>query len=383
MIPYGRQRVSDEDIDAVVEVLRSDFLTQGPAVELFERSVASHCHVEHAVAVCNGTAALHVACMALDISAGDIVLVAATSFIASANCARFCGAQVDFVDVDPDSGLLCLQSLAEQLERYEQTGRCPKALVVVHLAGQSCDMAQVHALCNPKGIFIIEDACHALGGSYRGEPVGSCRYSDVAVFSFHPVKPVTTGEGGMLVTNNSELAKQARMLACHGINRNCDEHHRHDVGSWYYEQQQLGYNYRLSDIHAALGISQLRRLEQSVAIRQQQADNYRQLFDGTSVKPLQRQQHVQSAWHLYVVQLVDESVRNKVFNHLRKAGYGVNLHYLPIPGHPYYMSLGFDPANYPGAGRYAQISLSLPLFIGLTQDVMAAVADICLKDSCL
>lgn len=380
MIPYSRQAITEDDIDAVVQVLRSDYLTQGPVVGQFEQAVARHCEAAHGVAVANGTAALHIACMALGIAAGDLVLVAATSFVASANCAKYCGADVDFVDIDSASGLLSSTALEQTLAQHKARGRKPKALIVVHMAGQSCDMQAIASHCRDQGIAVIEDASHALGGAYAGKPIGSCEYSDISVMSFHPIKPVAAGEGGMLLTNNNELADRARLLANHGITRDADRLQNKKTGDWYYEQQQLGYNYRLSDIHAALGLSQLQRLTQGVAARALIADRYCELFTQSSIKPLRQNPYGQSAWHLFIVQFTSELVRNRVFDRLRSAGFGVNLHYLPIPGQPYYQQLGFKTEGFPAADDFAKRSLSLPLFASMPMTVAEQVAELCLSE---
>lgn len=384
MIPYSRQSITEEDIDAVVQVLRSDFLTQGPVVGQFEQAVAAQCEVDYAVAVASGTAALHVACLALGVTAGDLVLVAATSFVASANCAKYCGADVDFVDIDIDSGLLSSSCLEQCLARHKALGRVPKALIVVHMAGQSCDMRAISAQCQDQGIALLEDASHALGGTYTERPIGSCQYSDISVLSFHPIKPVAAGEGGMLLSNNAELAGRARLFANHGITRDPELLQNKDVGKngagWYYEQQQLGYNYRLSDIHAALGLSQLKKLQQGVAARTLIADRYSELFAQSEIKPLLRNRNCESAWHLFIVQFSTSAIRDKVFDRLRNAGFGVNLHYLPIPGHPYYQQQGFLLDDFPAAKEFAQRSLSLPIFASMPMTVAEQVAELCLSE---
>lgn len=383
MIPYSRQTITEDDIDAVVQVLRSDFLTQGPVVGQFEQAVAAQCEVEYAVAVANGTAALHVACLALGIGAGDCVLVAATSFVASANCAKYCGAEVDFVDIDSDSGLLSTTCLEQALARHKALGRIPKAVIAVHMAGQSCDMQAIAALCRDQNIALIEDASHALGGSYAGQPIGSCQYSDISVMSFHPVKPIAAGEGGMVLSNNTELAERARLFANHGITRDPELLQNNAMSNsgaaWYYEQQCLGYNYRLSDIHAALGLSQLKKLTQGVAARTLIADRYSKTFAQSAVKPLLRKQPGTSAWHLFIVQFPNGAIRNQAFDQLRDAGFGVNLHYLPIPGQPYYQQQGFTLEDFPAANDFAQRSLSLPIFASMPVHITEQVAELCLS----
>ncbi|WP_339672272.1 UDP-4-amino-4,6-dideoxy-N-acetyl-beta-L-altrosamine transaminase [Dasania marina] len=380
MMPYSRQQVADEDISAVVDVLKSNFLTQGPMVSEFERGVAQYCGVEHAVATCNATAALHLACLALGVAQGDVVWVAATSFVASANCALYCGADIDFVDIDSRTGLISVAALAAKFASYQQQGKpLPKVLIVVHIAGQSCDMQALAALCEPLNIAIIEDASHALGGTYQRQGVGCCLYSACSVFSFHPVKPITSGEGGMLVSQDTQLIKKARLLASHGIVKDAEHCLADKPGEWYYEQQQLGFNYRLSDIHAALGVSQLKRLDSFISRKQILVQQYNVAFQHSAIQPLLVQKDCSSAWHLYIVQFTDISTRNRCFVALRAAGFGVNLHYLPIPGHPYYRNLGFSPDDYPNATRYAETSLSLPLFPDMDAADVAKVAAICLQ----
>ncbi|PID42432.1 MAG: UDP-4-amino-4,6-dideoxy-N-acetyl-beta-L-altrosamine transaminase [Proteobacteria bacterium] len=381
MIPYSRQTVTREDIDAVVRVLQSDFLTQGPAVPKFEKSVQDYCGADFAVATCNATAALHCACLALGVGEGDTVWVSAISFVASANCARYCGAHIQFVDINPRTGNLSPDVLEQELKQAARQGRIPRVLIVVHLAGQSCDMQAISLLCRRYGVAIIEDACHALGGRYQGLPIGGCQFGDIAVFSFHPVKPVTTGEGGMLVTNNRNLADKARLYASHGItkepNRWQNRSKARENPGWYYEQQVLGFNYRMSDIHAALGYSQLKRLDKQVQSRHELARYYDgrfasgNCFSTKNCVPLDRLEQCDSSFHLYVVRFDSEKARNRVFDELRKAGYGVNLHYIPIPEQPYYqrmnteMNAGTRPC--PGAKQYSDTALSLPLFQGMAE----------------
>ncbi|QFI54242.1 UDP-4-amino-4,6-dideoxy-N-acetyl-beta-L-altrosamine transaminase [Aeromonas simiae] len=359
MIPYGRQSITDEDIEAVVAVLKSDYLTQGEKVPAFEQGLADYCQVPHVIACSNGTTALHLACAALDLEADDWVWVSAISFVASANCARYCGAQVDFIDVEPETGNLCVAALREKLQRVQGSPRQPKALVAVHLAGQPCDLAEIGALCRQYGVHLIEDACHALGASYQGQPIGSCAHSDMTVFSFHPVKPITTGEGGAVTTRSAALAARLRLYRSHGITREPAQLNVDAPGGWYYEQQVLGFNYRLTDIQAALGASQLRRLPQFIEQRQQLAARYDELLTRLPAQPLRQMDDRRSGYHLYVVQVAD---RDRVFAQLREAGIGVNVHYMPIPAQPYYRGLGHDPAAYPGAQAYYRQAISLPLY---------------------
>jgi len=349
MIPYGRQNISQDDIDAVIEVLRSDFLTQGPLVPEFEKVVASFCGAKHAVAVNSATSALHIACLALGVGPGDMVWTSPITFVASANCARYCGADVDFIDIDPDTYNMSMDRLAEKLEQARQQGRLPKVVIPVHLAGQSCDMQQLHALSIRYGFRVIEDASHAIGGSYQGEKIGKCRYSDITVFSFHPVKIITTGEGGMAVTNDSDPPD----------------------GSWYYQQIELGFNYRMTDMQAALGISQMRRLDDFVARRHAIAARYEDLLKDTPViRPWQHPDR-HSALHLYIVRLQAGRMKyghREVFERMRADGIGVNQHYTPIYRHPYYQSMGFRQQDFPEAERYYAEAITLPIYPGLTPE---------------
>lgn len=359
MIPYGRQSITDADIEAVVAVLKSDYLTQGEAVPAFEQGLADYCQVPHVVACSNGTTALHLACAALELGAHDWVWVSAISFVASANCARYCGAQVDFVDVEPDTGNLSVSALQSKLQLAQRSQTLPKALIAVHLAGQPCDLQEISALCRHYGIHLIEDACHALGARYHEAPIGNCAYSDMTVFSFHPVKPITTGEGGAVTTRDEQLAAKLRLYRSHGITREPAELQQASPGGWYYEQQVLGFNYRLTDIQAALGLSQLTRLDTLIASRRALAARYDTLLANLPLQPLRQQTDRTSGYHLYVIQVAE---RDNLFARLRAAGIGVNVHYIPIPAQPYYRSLGQDPARYPGAQAYYRRAISLPLF---------------------
>ncbi|MFQ1850971.1 UDP-4-amino-4,6-dideoxy-N-acetyl-beta-L-altrosamine transaminase [Aeromonas veronii] len=372
MIPYGRQSISDADIEAVVAVLKSDYLTQGQAVPAFEQGLADYCQVPHVVACSNGTTALHLACAVLDIGTNDTVWVSAVSFVASANCVRYCNANVDFVDVDPATGNLDVVALDKKLQQAVRTHSLPKALIAVHLAGQPCDLEEIGVLCRQYGIFLIEDACHALGAHYQGSPIGSCRHSDMTVFSFHPVKPITTAEGGAVTTRDQVLADKLRLYRSHGITRNPQALLMPSPGEWYYEQQLLGFNYRLTDIQAALGLSQLSRLDQFITQRRELARRYDALLSPLPVQPLQQSNNRQSGYHLYVIQVAE---RDQVFARLRAAGIGVNVHYIPIPAQPYYRGLGHDPADYPGAQAYYQGAISLPLFPALTLSEQQQVVD--------
>lgn len=366
MIPYGKHDIIQEDIDAVVEVLKHKFLTQGDTVPVFEQALCDYTGAKYCVAVNSGTSGLHVACLAAGIGPGDLVWTSPNSFVASANCARYCGADIDFVDIDPHTHNMCLSALAEKMARAEASGRLPKALVVVHFAGLSCDMQAIKQIVAPYGVVIIEDAAHALGGRYRAMPVGSCQYSDFCVLSFHPVKSITTAEGGAVLCNDPGYAQQVLLFAKHGVTRQPDlltESH----GPWYYQQHELGFNYRLSDIHAALGLSQLKRLDDFVQQRRKLAHRY---HDSMSQLPLQlpepsMQSNDESAWHLYMV-VLQKHDRAKVFEQLKQAGIGVNVHYIPIHLQPYYRSLGFDAGQFPNAEQFYWNAITLPLYPSLT-----------------
>lgn len=371
-IPYGRQSVSQQDIEAVLDVLRSDFLTQGPLVPRFESMVADYTGASHAVAVNSATSALHIACLALDVGPGDVVWTTPITFVASANCALYCGADVDFVDIDPRTYNLSPARLREKLEAARRDGkRLPKVVIPVHLSGQSCDMEAIHALGQEFGFRIVEDASHAIGGSYQGKKVGSCQYSDITVFSFHPVKIVTTGEGGMAMTNQPELAKRMARLRSHGITRYPDEMTHAPDGAWYYQQIELGFNYRITDIQAALGCSQMARLDEFVERRHAIAKRYDELLTADFVvKPWQSPDQ-RSALHLYIVRVGQGSplqTRRSVFDHLRSDGIGVNVHYIPVYRQPYYASRGYMPADFPESERYYAEAITLPMYPDLTED---------------
>jgi len=371
MIPYGRQDINEADIEAVVKVLRSDFLTQGPVVPAFEKALASYCGARYAASATSATSALHLACLALDVGVGDLVWTTPITFVATANCAVYCGATVDFVDIDPRSYNLSVKRLAEKLDRAEKSGKLPKVVIPVHLCGQPCDMAGIHALGQKYGFKIIEDASHALGGRYKGEPIGNCRYSDITVFSFHPVKIITSGEGGAAMTNDLALFGKMARLRSHGITRDASEMVSAADGPWYYEQIELGYNYRLTDLQAALGLSQMQRLDEFVTKRQSLAARYGELLkDFPAITPWQHADSY-SAMHLYVVRLRLDEIKashREVFERLRVNGIGVNLHYIPVYHHPYYARQGFKATDFPEAERYYSEAISLPLFPALTQD---------------
>ncbi|TVR07547.1 MAG: UDP-4-amino-4,6-dideoxy-N-acetyl-beta-L-altrosamine transaminase [Planctomycetota bacterium] len=382
MIPYGRQYLDEDDIAAVVAVLRSDYLTQGPAVPRFETALQACTGAQEAVAVQSATAALLIACRALGVGPGDVVWTSPITFVASANCARMCGAQVDFVDIDPTTFTMCPQHLAEKLAEAERQGRVPKVIIPVHMCGQSCAMADIHALAQRYGCRIIEDASHAIGGRYQDVPIGSCTYSDITVLSFHPVKIITTGEGGAALTNDADLAGHMRDLRSHGITRDpdaCEDYH----GPWYYEQYDLGYNSRLTDMQAALGCSQLRHLNAFIEARHALAERYDQALADLPVDIPYRRSDSYSAFHLYIIGLRGASPeqRQRLFTFMRAQGIGVHVHYIPVHLQPYYRRLGFAPGDFPQAERYYRTALTLPLFPQLShaqQDqVIASLADGC------
>jgi len=379
MIPYGRQDISRQDIDAVVEVLGSDWLTQGPAVPRFEQAVLDYCGAAYAVAANSATSALHLACLALGLGPGDRLWTSPNTFVASANCGRYCGAEVDFVDIDPRTCNMSVDALASKLELAAAQKRLPKIVVPVDFAGQSCDMRAIRALADCYGFAIVEDASHAIGGSYLGRPVGSCAYADVTIFSFHPVKIITTGEGGMALTNNGTVAANMRRLRSHGITREQDEMSGNAHGPWYYEQIDLGYNYRMTDMQAALGCSQMHRLDLFVARRLELAARYDALLAGLPLATPFRHPDGRSSMHLYPVVLDDAARRPAVFERLRAAGIGVNVHYIPVHTQPYYRDLGFSHGDFPHAEAYYAGALSLPLYSGLTDaqqdEVVARLAE--------
>ncbi|ABP81462.1 UDP-4-amino-4,6-dideoxy-N-acetyl-beta-L-altrosamine transaminase [Stutzerimonas stutzeri] len=380
MIPYGRQDITQADIDAVVAVLQSDFLTQGPMVPRFEQAVAEHVGARHALAVNSATSALHIACLALGLGPDDYLWTTPITFVASANCGLYCGAQVDFVDIDPRTYNLCPQALAHKLEQAERDGKLPKVVVAVHLCGQPCDMHAIHELARRYGFKIIEDASHAIGGKYRGEFIGNCRYSDITVFSFHPVKIITTAEGGMALTNDAELAVKMALLRSHGITRD-PALMTHDVdGPWYYQQIDLGFNYRMTELQAALGVTQMERLDHYVARRHQLARRYDELLAGLSVTTPWQHPDSYSGLHLYVIRLQLEKIdktHRQVFESLRELGIGVNLHYIPVHTQPYYQRMGFQSGDFPEAECYYAEAISLPMFQTMSEeqqdDVTAAV----------
>lgn len=369
MIPYGKQEITQADIDAVIDVLNSDFLTQGPKVPLFEHTVATKVGAKHALATNSATSALHIACLALGLGKGDWLWTTPITFVASASCGLYCGAQVDFVDIDPRTYNLCPKALAVKLEVAKREGRLPKVLVAVHLCGQPCDMAAIHSLAQRYGFRIIEDASHAIGGKYKGEYIGNGRYSDITVFSFHPVKIITTAEGGMAVTNDERLAEKMFLYRSHGITRDPSLMTHDPDGPWYYQQIELGYNYRMTELQAALGISQMHRLDEFVAQRRYLAQRYNKLLADLPVTLPWQAANTGSSWHLYVICLQLDKIKkthSQVFKELRTAGIGVNIHYIPIHTQPYYQQYGFKYNDYPNAEAYYKKSLSIPLYKNLS-----------------
>ncbi|MDR9750354.1 UDP-4-amino-4,6-dideoxy-N-acetyl-beta-L-altrosamine transaminase [Pseudomonas sp. SZMC_28357] len=371
MIPYGRQSLDQADIDAVVAVLQSDWLTQGPAIAGFEQALAARCGAGYAVAVCNATAALHIACLAADLGPGDRLWTTPNTFLASANCGRYCGAEVDFVDIDPLTWNLDAEALASKLQQAERDGRLPKVLVAVAFSGQSCNMRRIAELAERYGFTVIEDASHAVGASYAGRPVGCGEFAAMTVFSFHPVKIVTSAEGGMVLTNRPELAERLQRLRSHGMTRDPQHMTEASHGPWYYQQIELGFNYRMTDLQAALGLSQLSKLEGFIARRRELAARYDRLLADLPLTLPAAQAEAESAWHLYVVRLQLGRIKlshRQVFEGLRAAGIGVNLHYIPVHLQPYYRDLGFAEGDFPEAERYYAEAISLPLFPLLTDE---------------
>ncbi|MDP2030679.1 MAG: UDP-4-amino-4,6-dideoxy-N-acetyl-beta-L-altrosamine transaminase [Thiobacillus sp.] len=370
MIPYGRQDITQADIDAVVDVLRSDFLTQGPQVPRFESKLADYCGTQHAVAVNSATSALHIACLALGLGPGDWLWTSPITFVASANCGLYCGARVDFVDIDPLTNNLCPRALEHKLMMAEREGRLPKVVVPVHLCGEPCDMQAIYALAQRFGFKVIEDASHAIGAKYKGEPVGNCRFSDITVFSFHPVKIITTAEGGVAMTNDAALAERMALLRSHGITRDPARMTHEPDGPWYYEQVDLGFNYRMTELQAALGVSQLDRLDAYVARRHELAGRYDALLADLPVATPRMQADNYSGLHLYVIRLQrTEGARThrQIFESLREQGIGINLHYIPVHLQPYYQAMGFKPGDFPEAERYYTEAISLPMYPALTE----------------
>ena len=368
MIPYGRQEITQDDINAVVGVLESDFLTQGPMVPEFEKCISNYCGADYAVAVNSATSALHLACLALDLGVGDWLWTSPITFVASANCGLYCGARVDFVDIDPITYNLSPHALKKKLIQAEKKNRLPKVVIPVHLSGQSCEMEEIHKLSQQYGFKIIEDASHAIGGKYQNQPIGSNKYSDITIFSFHPVKIITTGEGGAAVTNNRELHNKMRLLRSHGITRDHELMTQAPDGPWYYQQIELGYNYRMTDIQAALGISQMKRLDDYINRRHEIATKYNVLLDNLPITLPFQNTNTYTSYHLYIIRLNDDSIisHRDLFNKLQRHNVGVNLHYIPLYKQPHYKNNGISQDKYPNSEGYYEQAISLPIYPTLT-----------------
>jgi UDP-4-amino-4,6-dideoxy-N-acetyl-beta-L-altrosamine transaminase len=382
-VPYGRQSISEADIQAVVDVLRSDWLTQGPAIEQFENAVAAYCGAKYAVAVNSATSALHIACLAADLGTGDTLWTSPNTFVASANCGLYCSAGVDFVDIDPRTYNLSVLELEKKLEHMRQHGSVPKVVIPVHFSGQSCEMDRIAALSKEYGFAVIEDASHAIGGKYQGAPVGDCRYSDMTVFSFHPVKIITTGEGGMVLTNNKDLYERLIRLRSHGITRAPELMVGESHGPWYYQQVELGFNYRITDIQAALGLSQLQRLDEFVSSRHRLVERYNESLCDLPVSTPYQHPGTYSAFHLYVIRLKLDRIsksHRQVFEELRSRDILVNLHYIPVHTQPYYAELGFRSGDFPESESYYGEAISIPLYSSLSdgdqERVIAALREV-------
>jgi UDP-4-amino-4,6-dideoxy-N-acetyl-beta-L-altrosamine transaminase len=368
MIPYGKQNINEEDIRAVTEVMKSDFLTQGPITPKFENELKNYCNAEYAVAVVNATAALHLACLSIGVKKDDLVWTSPISFVASANCAKYCGAEVDFVDIEMETFNICTQALEIKLKKARKEKKLPKVVIPVHLAGQSCDMKKIYELSIEYGFKIIEDASHAIGGKYLGSPVGNCKYSDITVFSFHPVKIITTCEGGACMTNNKKLYDKIYRLRSHGIVRNLNEIKNKSHGLWYYEQIDLGFNYRLNDLQSALGINQLKRIDQFISDRREKVKLYEKIFKNSDLVTLPMQsKYSESSFHLYIIMCKKNVNRKTIFEKLRNNGIFVNIHYIPIYRHPFY-SKGFNPKDFTNAEMYYSKAISLPIYPDLKKE---------------
>lgn len=383
MIPYGKQEINQQDIDAVIDVLKSDFLTQGPKLPAFERALSDYTGAQYAVAVNSATSALHIACLALGLGEGDWLWTSPITFVASANCGLYCRAKVDFVDIDPKTYNLCPVKLEQKLIEAKATGRLPKVVVPVHLCGQPCDMQAIHALAQAYGFKVIEDASHAIGGRYQDKPVGCCEYSDITVFSFHPVKIVTTAEGGAAMTNDAELAQKMALFRSHGVTRDASLMTKEPHGPWYYQQVELGFNYRMTELQAALGISQMGRLDEFTVARHKLAVRYNQELAGLPLVTPYQLDGTYSGLHLYVIRLEEDVIKGShkaVFEMLRARGIGVNLHYIPVHTQPYYQQMGFDWGDFPEAESYYRQAISLPMFHAMTQvqqdEVIQVLTDI-------
>lgn len=378
MIPYGRQFIDDADIDAVVETLKSDWLTQGPRVPQFEKTLASYCGAKFGVAVNSATSALHIACLALEVSEGDIVWTSPNSFVASANCAIYCGASIDFVDIDINSGNMSVDALSDKLASAKRQGNLPKVVIPVHFAGQPCDMKRIAELAHAYQFKIIEDASHAVGARYGNDPIGNCKYSDICVFSFHPVKIITTMEGGMAMTNQQILADKMRLLRSHGVSNDLSDMSQPAHGPWYYEQVSLGFNYRMNDIEAALGISQVEKLDSFITKRNAIAELYNKRFaDCDEITPLMVNGDTLSSYHLYVVRVksLTQLQQSALVQEMREKGIFAHLHYIPIHTQPYYAQRGFKRGDFPNAERYYSEAITLPIFPNLASSQIDFIAD--------
>ena len=379
MIPYGKQDINQQDIDGVVEVLKSDFLTQGPKVPQFEELLMQHSGAKHAFAVNSATSALHVACMALGLGEGDWLWTSPLTFVASANAGLYCGAKVDFVDIDPKTYNMCPKKLEKKLDEAQSDDCLPKVLIPVHLCGQSCDMKTIQRLCKKYGVRIIEDASHAIGGKYLGTPIGDCKYSDITVFSFHPVKIITTAEGGAALTNDNKLAEKIELYRCHGITRDQGLMTQPSHGPWFYEQITLGYNYRMTDLQAALGVTQMKRLNEFVSQRHIIARRYDVLLEDLPVITPFQMDGTYSALHLYVIRLKLDKIaisHKQVFEELRAHGIGVNIHYIPVHLHYFYRSMGFKLGDFTESEKYYSEAISLPMYANFTEEDQNKVVDI-------
>ena len=378
MIPYGKQDINQADIDSVIDVIQSDFLTQGPQVPLFEKTVSDYCGAEYGVAVNSATSALHIACLALELGKGDWLWTSPNSFVASANCGLYCGAKVDFVDIDRLTYNLSPEELEKKLIQAKQDDKLPKVVIPVHFAGQSCDMQKIHSLGKEYGFKIIEDASHAIGGKYLDKPIGGCQYSDITVFSFHPVKIITTAEGGVATTNDKELLGRMQLFRSHGVTRDPELMIKKSEGGWYYQQVELGFNYRMTELQAALGVSQMERLDKFVALRHQRQVRYDKLLKGLPIVVPYQSLDSYSALHLYPIQLELENISKshaQVFDELKQKGLGVNLHYIPVHIQPYYEKMSFSLGDFPEAEKYYSRAISIPMFQGLTTEMQDEVVN--------
>jgi UDP-4-amino-4,6-dideoxy-N-acetyl-beta-L-altrosamine transaminase len=379
MIPYGKQDINQADIDSVIDVLQSDFPTQGPQVPLFEKKVSDYCGSEFGVAVNSATSALHVACLALGLGKGDWLWTSPNTFVASANCGLYCGAKIDFVDIDPKTYNLSTKELEKKLIQAKQDDNLPKILIPVHFAGQSCDMRKIQSLSQEYGFKIIEDASHAIGGKYLDQPIGGCQYSDITVFSFHPVKIITTAEGGLATTNDKSLSERMQLFRSHGVTRDPGLMTKESAGGWHYQQVDLGFNYRMTELQAALGVSQMERLDEFVALRHKRQIRYDELLKGLPITLPYQNLNSYSALHLYPIQIKTDklrSTRKEIFEALRKNDIGVNVHYIPVHTQPYYENMGFKKGDFPNAESYYEGAISIPMFQGLTLEMQNEVVEV-------